>query len=147
MTDTSHERLCRLFLFFRSFGIPGTATLNPGTSVERNYVVLHRIGAFFVDVEPLFAPSLDRIRKLDVEIIDISPNTDNNATYVISDVVGAITAEAENALPQSPIGRDSEEAFAKCDKNRNVKDGIGSQLVQLNPINKKKAAEEIVDWG
>jgi hypothetical protein len=106
-----------------------------------------RHNIFFVDVEPLFAPSLDRIRKLDVEIIDISPNTDNNATYVISDVVGAITAEAENALPQSPIGSDSEEAFAKCDKNRNVKDGIGSQLVQLNPINEKKAAEEIMDWG
>ena len=35
----------------------------------------------------------------------------------------------------------------KCDENRNVKDGIGSQLVQLNPINKKKAAEEIVNWG
>jgi hypothetical protein len=90
---------------------------------------------------------LDRIRKFDVEIVDISTNTDNNATYVISDVVGAIAAEAENAFPQSPIGRDSEEAFAKCDENRNVKDGIGGQLVQLNPINKKKTAEEIVDWG
>lgn len=28
-----------------------------------------------------------------------------------------------------------------------MEDGIGGQLVQLNPINKKKAVEEIVNWG
>jgi hypothetical protein len=91
--------------------------------------VLHRIGAFFVNVEPLFAPSLDRVRKFDVEIVDISTNTDYNATYVISDVVGAIAAEAENSFPKNPIRSDSKEALAKRDENRNVKDGIGSQLV------------------
>ena len=145
--NTRHKCFCRLFLFFGSFSVPGTAALNFGTSVERDYVVFHRVGTFFVNVEPSFAPSLDRIRKLDVEIINVSSDTDNNAAYVIGGVVGAIAAEAENAFPQSPIRRDSEEAFAKCDENRNVKDGIGGQLVQLNPVNKKKAAEEIVNWG
>jgi hypothetical protein len=145
--NTRHKSFCRLFLFFGSFSVPGTAALDLGTSVERNYVVLHRVGTFFVNVEPSFAPSLDRIRKLDVEIIDISSDTDNNAAYVIGGVVRAITAEAENAFPQNPIRRNSEEAFAKCDKNGNVKDGIGGQLVQLNPINEKKAAEEIMNWG
>jgi hypothetical protein len=143
--NTRHECLCRLFLFLGSFGIPGAAALNFGTSVERNYVVLNGVGAFFVNVEPLFAPSLDRIRKLDVEIVDISTNTDNNATYVISDVVGAIAAEAENAFPQSPIRRDSKETFAQCDKNGNVEDGIGSQLMKLQPIHEKQSMEKIVD--
>jgi hypothetical protein len=115
--NTRHKSFCRLFLFFGSFSVPGTAALDLGTSVERNYVVLHRVGTFFVNVEPSFAPSLDRIRKLDVEIIDISSDTDNNAAYVIGGVVRAITAEAENAFPQNPIRRNSEEAFAKCDKN------------------------------
>jgi hypothetical protein len=90
---------------------------------------------------------LDRIRKFDVEIINVSSDTNNNTTYVISGVVRAIAAEAENAFPQSPIRRDSKEAFAQCDKNGNVEDGIRGQLVQLNPVNKKKAAEEIVNWG
>jgi hypothetical protein len=61
--------------------------------------VFNRVGAFFVNVEPPFAPSLDRIRKFDVEVIDISSDTDNNAAYVIGGVVGAIAAEAENAFP------------------------------------------------
>jgi hypothetical protein len=116
-------------------------------SVERNYVVFHGIGTFFVYIEPPFAPALDGVRKLDVEIIDIGSDTDNYTTYVVGGVVSAIAAKAENALPKSPIRSDSKKAFAKRDKNRNVKDGIGGQLVKLNPIDKEKTAEEIVDWG
>ena len=59
--------------------------------------------------------------------------------------MGAIAAEAEDALPQSPIRMDSEEALAKCDENRDMEDGIGSQLVKLQPIHKKQTAEEIMD--
>jgi hypothetical protein len=147
LMNTRHKCFCRRFLFFGSFSIPGAAAQNFGTSVERDYVVLNRIGTFFVYVEPPFAPPLDRIRKFDVEVINVSSDTDNNAAYVISGVVGAIAAEAENAFPQSPVRRDSKEAFAQRDKNGNMEDGIGGQLVQLNPINKKKAAEEIVNWG
>jgi hypothetical protein len=54
---------------------------------------------------------LDGVGKFDVEIFDIRTNTDNNAANVIGDVVRAITADAEDALPQSPIGLDPEEAL------------------------------------
>ena len=67
--------------------------------------------------------------------------------YVVGDVVGAITAEAEDALPQSPIRLESEEALAEGNENRDMEDGIGSQLMQLQPVNKEKAAEEIVNGG
>ncbi|KAK1633152.1 hypothetical protein QYE76_007467 [Lolium multiflorum] len=42
---------------------------------------------------------------------------------------------------------DSEEAFAESNENRDMKDGIGSQLMQLQPIDKEKTAEKIVDGG
>ena len=41
---------------------------------------------------------------------------------------------------------DAEEALAKCDKDRNVKNRIGRQLVQLNPINEKESTKEFVNW-
>jgi hypothetical protein len=44
------------------------------------------------------------------------------------------------------VGFDPQEAFAECDKTRNVKDGIGIQVVELNPVGKKKTAEERM-WG
>ena len=41
---------------------------------------------------------------------------------------------------------DAEEALAKCNKNGNMEDGIGSQLVQLNPIDEKESPKELVNW-
>jgi hypothetical protein len=40
------------------------------------------------------------------------------------------------------VGLDPQEAFTEHDKARNVKDGIGIQVVELNPVSKKKTAEE-----
>ena len=111
--DTGHQCLCRCFFFFSGFSVPGSAAKNLGTSIERSYVVLRRVGAFFVHIEPSFAPSLDGVGEFDVKVLDVRANANNNTAYVVGDVVGAIAAEAENAFPQSPIGRDSEEAFAK----------------------------------
>jgi hypothetical protein len=88
---------------------------------------------------------LDGIREFDVEVIDVRANTDNDATNIIGDAVGAIAAEAEDAFPQSPIRLDSKEAFAQCDKNRHVQDRIGRQLVKLKPINKEKTAKKLMD--
>jgi hypothetical protein len=40
---------------------------------------------------------------------------------------------------------DSEEALAESYENRDMKDGIGSQLVKLQPIDKEQTTEEIMD--
>jgi hypothetical protein len=72
---------------------------------------------------------LDGVGEFDIEILDISTDTDNNTTYVIGNVVGAVVVKAENTLPHSPVRLGPEEAFTKSDKDRNVKDGIGSQLM------------------
>ena len=98
-------------------------------------------------IEPSLAPPLDGVGEFDVEVLAVRTNTDNNAADVIGDAVGAITADAENALPQSPIRLDSEEALTQCDKNRHVEDGIGRQLMQLKPIDKEEAPKKFVDRG
>jgi hypothetical protein len=100
-----------------------------------------------MDIQPLLPPTLDGVGEFDVEIFDVRTNTDNNAANVVGDVVGAITAEAEDTLPQSPIRLDPEEALTQCDKNRHVEDGIGRQLMQLKPIDKQKTPKKLVDWG
>jgi hypothetical protein len=40
------------------------------------------------------------------------------------------------------VGFDPQEALTERDKARNVKDGIGIQVVEPNPISKKKTVEE-----
>jgi hypothetical protein len=40
---------------------------------------------------------------------------------------------------------DAEETLTKSDKNRNVEERIWSQLMQLNPIDEKKATKKLVD--
>jgi hypothetical protein len=147
LMNTGHQRFCRHFLFFGGFRVPGSAVKNFGTSVERSNVVLHRVGAFFANIQPSFAPPLDGVGEFDVKVFDIRANANNNTAYVVGDVVGAIAAEAEDALPQSPIRMDSEEALAESNENRDMEDGIGSQLMQLQPVNKEKTAEEIVNGG
>jgi hypothetical protein len=72
---------------------------------------------------------LDGVGEFDVKIFDIRANANNNTAYVVGKVVGAIAAEVEDALPQSPVRRDSEEAFAKSNKNGDMEDGIGSELM------------------
>ena len=100
-----------------------------------------------MNIHPSLPPTLDGVGEFDVEIFDVRTNTDNNAANVVGDVVGAITAEAEDTLPQSPIRLDPEEALTQCDKNRHVEDGIGRQLMQLKPIDKKKTSKKLMDRG
>ena len=69
---------------------------------------------------------MDGVGEFNVKILDIRADANNNTAYVVGNVVGAITAEVEDALPQSPIGMDSKKALAKGNENRNMEDGVGS---------------------
>jgi hypothetical protein len=44
------------------------------------------------------------------------------------------------------VGFNPQETFTEHDEARNVKDGIGIQVMELNPISKEKTAEERM-WG
>lgn len=71
---------------------------------------------------------MDGVGEFDV---DVRADTDNNTTYVVGDIVGAVAAKVENAFPQGPIWFGPEKALAEGDKDGDVENGIGSQLVQL----------------
>jgi hypothetical protein len=40
------------------------------------------------------------------------------------------------------VGFDPQEALTERDKARNVKDGVGIQVMELNPVSKEKATEK-----
>jgi hypothetical protein len=52
----------------------------------------------------------------------------------------------EDSAPQRPVGFDPQETFTKRDKTRNVKNRIGIQIMELNPVNEKETTEERM-WG
>ena len=90
---------------------------------------------------------MDGVGGFNVKILDIRADANNNTAYVVGNIVGAITAEAEDALPQSPIGMDSKKALAKGNENRNMEDGVGSKVVKLQPIHEKQTTKKIMDGG
>ena len=45
-----------------------------------------------------------------------------------------------------PVGLDSKKSFTEVDKDRDMKNGIGVQMMDLNPIEIKKALKEIRGW-
>ena len=142
LMDALHQRFCRRFLFVGSFCIPGAAAEDFLVAVKRGNVVFQRVGAFLMDIQPFFAPPLDGVGEFDVEIFDVRADANNNTAYVVGNIVGAITAEDEDALPHRPISLGSEEALAKGDENRNVEDGVGSELMKLQPIHKKQSTKK-----
>jgi hypothetical protein len=55
------------------------------------------------------------------------------------------TPDDEDSAPQRPVGLNPQEALTKRDKARDMKNGVGIQVVELNPICKQKAAKKRVE--
>jgi hypothetical protein len=106
-------------------------------TIKRSDIVLLRVIVLFMDIKPSFAPPLNRVRELDIEIFDIWADAYNYTTYIIGGGVGAVAADKEYAFPQAPVGRGPEKAFAKGDEDRYVKDGIGGEMMKLQTVNKE----------
>jgi hypothetical protein len=96
------------------------------------------IGGLVLGIIPFHPPPGIIFGRLEVEILDVW-------AHLNAETAGLVWQRApnnEDSAPQRPVGFDPQEAFAERDKTRNVKDGIGIQVVELNPVGKKKAAEE-----
>ena len=100
---------------------------------------------FILDVKPLLAPALDGVGKLHIKVSDFWPDADANTTYVVDGIPRVVAAEVKDAFPQAPVRVDAQETFAEGDENRDVEERVRGQLVQLNPIDKKEAAEKLMD--
>jgi hypothetical protein len=51
-------------------------------------------------------------------------------------------SDDKNSAPQRPVGLDPQETLTKHDEEHNVKNGVGIQVMKLNPICKQKTAKE-----
>jgi hypothetical protein len=58
----------------------------------------------------------------------------------------AVALEKEKIPSKTPVGVNAELSLADSDKDGQMEDGVWGQLPKLNPIRKKKAAEELVGW-
>ena len=95
-----------------------------------------------MNVKPSPTPSLDVVREFDVKVSNVGTDRDNYATY---DERSAIAPEIKKTFPQTPVGRGPEETFTQRYENRYVQNRVGSKMMKLNAVNKKKSADELVD--
>jgi hypothetical protein len=56
--------------------------------------------------------------------------------------LGDDAPDTEDAAPEPPMGVDTKEAFAQRDKARNLKDGVGCELVKLHTVDKDRSTKE-----
>jgi hypothetical protein len=100
------------------------------------------VGELVLGVVPLRPPPGIVFGRLEVQIFDVWAHLNAKAAGLIWKRV----PNSKDSAPQRPVGFDPQEALTKHDKARNVKYGIGIQIMELNPICKKKAAKERM-WG
>jgi hypothetical protein len=138
LLDLLHQRLHNLQLLVRKFVSPRHSRPKNAGGLEFFESEVLTVGGLVLGVIP-FRPAPGIVfGHLEVEILDVW-------AHLNAETAGLVWEGApnnEDSAPQCPVGFDPQEAFAERDKTRNVKDGIGIQVVELNPVGKKKATEE-----
>jgi hypothetical protein len=100
------------------------------------------IGGFVLGIVPLRPLAEIVFGCLEVEVLDVR-------AHLAAESAGLEWQRAlnnENSVPQRPMGFNPQEAFTERDGARNVKDSVGIQIMELNPISKEKTADERI-WG
>jgi hypothetical protein len=96
------------------------------------------VGGFVLGIVPLRPPARIVFGYLEVEVFDVR-------AHLAAETTGLEWQRAlnsENSALERPVGFNLQETFTERDKAHNVEDGIGIQIMELNPISKKKTAEE-----
>jgi hypothetical protein len=95
-------------------------------------------GGLVLGIEPLRPPARIVLRRSKVEVFDVRAHL---ATEVASSVMER-ASDNENLPPERPMGFDPQETFTERNKTHNVQDGVGIQIVKLNPVGEEKPTEE-----
>jgi hypothetical protein len=127
--DALHQSIGSRLFFSSGFCVPRSASENFFGSFKWSNVILLGVDILILDVQPSFAPPLDRVGEFDVKIVNVGSNTDANAAHVVGDVARVVAPEVENSLSQAPMRMGAEDALAQSVKNRDVEDRVGGQLV------------------
>ena len=60
---------------------------------------------------------MNRVRKLDVEVVNFGSDADDNAAHIVGDIARAVAPEVKDAFPQAPMRMGPEKAFAQSDED------------------------------
>jgi hypothetical protein len=75
---------------------------------------------------------------LEVEVVNVLAHLAAETTSLV--MQGA--PDDEDSVPQRPVGLNPQEALTKCDEARDMENGVGIQVMELNPICKQKTAKK-----
>jgi hypothetical protein len=136
--DLLYQRLRSLQLLVRKVVSLGDTRSKNAGGMEFLESEVFAVGGFVLGIVPLRPPPGIVFGCLEVEILNVWAHLDAETSGLIWQRV----PNNEDSAPQCPVGFDPQEALTERDKARNVKDRIGIQVVELNPVSKKKTAEE-----
>ena len=101
------------------------------------------VGLLVANVEPLVPPPLDGHHQLDVEVCGGWIDMDSAAAYIVDYGTRCRLAfQFEEAFEETEMRLDPEPTLAEGDVASYMEDGIGGQLMELEPVKTKKAPEE-----
>jgi hypothetical protein len=102
------------------------------------------LGDMVSDVKPMVFPSRDIggefVRK--ISVTGLLPKLDAGTSYNGWTFGGGLRLYPEKIAKKIPIGFNSEESFTKVDENSNVADRVWIEMMELKPVEVKKATEE-----
>ena len=86
------------------------------------------------DVEPFLPAVLRGLELLQVEVLDVPAGLDPEAANGVHSARPGVALHVEDVLPQAPVRVYAQEALAKNDEARDVQNGVGSEVMELNAI-------------
>jgi hypothetical protein len=103
-----------------------------------------KLGGMVPDVEPMVFPSGNIGGELvgNVPIAGLLSKLDASAPYDGWIFGSGLRLHSEKEAEEIPMGFNSEESFAEMDEDGNVTNGIWVEVMELKPVEIKKASEE-----
>jgi hypothetical protein len=138
LLDFLHQRLRDLHLLVRKIVLLGYTGSKDGGVLEFLKPEGFTVGELVLGVEPFHPLAGVVLGRLEGKVRDIRAHLAAEAASL--ELQRA--PDDEDSAPQRPVGLDPQEAFTERDEARNVKDCVGIQIMKLNPVSKKEAAEE-----
>jgi hypothetical protein len=138
LLDLLHQWLRNLQLLVRKVVSPRYARTKRAGGLEFLKSKVFAVGRFVLGIVPLCPPPGIVFGHLEAEIFDVWAHLNAKTASLIWQRV----PNNKNSVPQRPVGFDPQETFTERDKACNVKNGIGIQIMELNPVSEKETAEE-----
>jgi hypothetical protein len=136
--DFLHQWLRDLHLLVRKIMLLGYTGSKDGGVLEFLKPEGFAVGELVLGVEPFRPPAGVVLGHLEGEVRDIRAHLAAEAASL--ELQRA--PDDKDSAPQRPVGFNPQEAFTEHDEARNVKDCVGIQIMKLNPVSEKEAAEE-----